>query len=111
MAKPLPTIPAINPICKKTDRAALVLPQCNTAAMTVRLNQVAAIVVIDRAGPRRSNPGKVPDTITPIPLPAPSAALNPVENIRQFMRDNQRSNRIFGSVRYLSHFRFQATAR
>lgn len=65
--------------------------------MTVRLNQVAAIVVIDRAGPRRSNPGKVPDDTTPIPSPAPSPALNPVENIRQFMRDNRRSIRIFKS--------------
>jgi hypothetical protein len=39
----------------------------------------------------------VPPNITILPLPAKCPELNPVENVRQFMRDNWLSNRVFHS--------------
>lgn len=39
----------------------------------------------------------VPDHITLLPLPPRSSELNPVENIRQFMRENRISNWVFKS--------------
>lgn len=85
--------------------AALVLPKCNTAAMTLHLKEIAAtvapgahaIVIVDQAGWHFSKALEVPGNITLIPLPSKSPELNPVENIWQFMRDNWISNRIFKS--------------
>ena len=85
--------------------AALVLPKCNTAAMTLHLKEIAtavapgahAIVIVDQAGWHFSNALEVPGNITLIPLPSKSPELNPVENVWQFMRDNWLSNRIFKS--------------
>ncbi len=37
----------------------------------------------------------MPDNITLPPLPPRSPELNPVENVRRFMRDNGLSNRVF----------------
>jgi len=37
----------------------------------------------------------VPDTMTPLPLPAKCPELNVMENVWQFMRDNWLSNRVF----------------
>ena len=39
----------------------------------------------------------VPDHITLVPLPPRSPELNPVENVRQFLRENWISNRVFSS--------------
>ncbi len=85
--------------------AALVLPKCNTAAMTLHLKEISvtvtpgahAVIIVDQAGWHFSNALIVPDNITLMPLPAKSPELNPVENIWQFMRDNWLSNRIFKS--------------
>lgn len=85
--------------------AALVLPKCNTAAMTLHLKEIAAavapgahaIVIVDQAGWHFSNALEVPDNITLMPLPPKSPELNPVENVWQFMRDNWLSNRVFKS--------------
>jgi transposase len=85
--------------------AALVLPKCNTAAMTLHLSEISAtvaprahaIVIVDQAGWHFSNALQVPANITPMPLPPKSPELNPVENIWQFMRENWLSNRIFNS--------------
>ncbi len=85
--------------------AALVLPRCNTAAMTLHLREISAtvapgahaIVIVDQAGWHFSNALIIPANITLMPLPAKSPELNPVENIWQFMRDNWLSNRIFKS--------------
>ena len=85
--------------------AALVLPRCNTAAMTLHLSEISAtvapgaqaIVIVDQAGWHFSNALIIPANITLMPLPAKSPELNPVENIWQFMRDNWLSNRIFKS--------------
>ena len=85
--------------------AALVLPRCNTAAISLHLEEISAtvtpgahaIVIVDQAGWHFSNVLEIPENITLVPLPSKSPELNPVENIWQFMRDNWLSNRIFKS--------------
>jgi len=85
--------------------AALVLPKCDTAAMTLHLSEISttvapgahAIVIVDQAGWHFSKALEIPRNITPMPLPPKSPELNPVENIWQFMRDNWLSNRVFKS--------------
>ena len=87
--------------------AALVLPICNTAAMTLHLREVSAtvaphahaIVIVDQAGWHFSNHLEIPDNITLMPLPPKSPELNPVENIWQFLRQNWLSNRVFKSYK------------
>ena len=55
-----------------------------------------AVVVLDRAGWHKSRARlRVPDNISLLPLPSYSPELNPVENIWQFLRQNQLSNRVF----------------
>ena len=85
--------------------AAIVMPRCVTEAMTGHLAEIArhvatgahAVVLLDRAGWHQSRALVVPDNISLVPLPAHAPELNPVEDIRQFMRDNWLSNRIFRS--------------
>ena len=93
-------------ICPKDGKgAALVLPWCNTAAMTLHLAEIAttiapgahAALLVDQAGWHLSHKLVVPSNITLIPLPPKCPELNPVENIWQFMRDNWLSNRVFTS--------------
>ena len=85
--------------------AALVLPKCNTGAMTLHLAEVSlavtpgahAVMLVDQAGWHLSHDLVVPHNITLLPLPAKSPELNPVENVWQFMRDNWLSNWVFKS--------------
>jgi transposase len=83
----------------------LVLPRCNTEAMTLHLAEISravnpgahAVVLLDQAGWHGSKGLEVPDNITLLPLPPRSPELNPVENVWQFIRDNWLSNRVFKS--------------
>lgn len=93
-------------ICPKLGKAAaLVMPWCDTHAMTQHLAEIArhvdrdahAILIMDQAGWHMSHNLVVPENITILPLPPKSPELNPVENIWHFMRDNWLSNRIFKS--------------
>ncbi len=85
--------------------AGLVLPVCNTDAMTLHLAEIArtvapgahAVVLMDQAGWQMTGLIHEHDNIRVLPLPARCPELNPVENIWQFMRDDWRSNRIFRS--------------
>ena len=85
--------------------AALVLPWCNTAAMTLHLAEISksithgrhAVLLVDQAGWHMSHKLVVPQNISLLPLPPKCPELNPVENIWQFMRDNWLSNRVFTS--------------
>lgn len=85
--------------------AALVLPACNTEAMSLHLAEIAntvkpgahAVLLLDQAGWHLSTRLIVPPNITIIALPPKSPELNPMENIWQFVRDNWLSNRIFAS--------------
>jgi putative transposase len=93
-------------ICPREGKGAgLVLPFCNTAAMTLHLEEISravapgahAVVILDQAGWHTTAKLDLPDNITLLPLPSRSPELNPVENVWQFMRDNWLSNRIFKS--------------
>ena len=95
-------------ICPQEGKgAALILPRCNTAAMTLHLAEIAAavapgahaVLLLDQAGWHLSDELIVPANITLLPLPPKCPELNPVENIWQFMRDNWLSNRVFHSYR------------
>jgi hypothetical protein len=63
--------------------------------MAHHLEEIAAIVtpgahavlLLDQAGWHTTRKLPLPDNITLLPLPARSPELNPVENLRQFMRD------------------------
>ena len=93
-------------ICPKEGKAAaLVLPYCDTAAMSLHRAEVAgtvaadahAVMLLDQAGWHMSRDLKVPPNITLMPLPPRAPELNPVENVRQIMRENWLANRIFAS--------------
>jgi transposase len=81
----------------------LILPWCNTDAMSAHLAEISlhvapdahAVVILDQAGWHRSRSLKVPANITLLPLPPRAPELNPVENIWQFLRQNWLSNRMF----------------
>ena len=79
-------------ICPQQGKgAALVLPRCDTQAMSLHLAEVSqavapgahALVLVDQAGWHQSKKLVVPATITLMPLPAKAPELNPVENIWQ----------------------------
>ena len=94
-------------ICPKDGKgAALVMPRCDTDAMSLHLAEIAAQIapgahaalLVDQAGWHLARRLVVPPNITMIPLPAKCPELNPQENVWQFMRDNWLSNRIFKST-------------
>ena len=93
-------------ICPRQGKgAALVLPRCNSAAMTLHLAEIArtvapgahAVLMLDQAGWHRSDKLVVPANITLLPLPPRCPELNPVENVWQYLRENWLSNRVFRS--------------
>jgi transposase len=93
-------------ICPAEGKGAgLVLPRCDTEAMTLHLAEIAqavapgahAVLLLDRAGWHVSPKLRVPDNISLLPLPSRSPELNPMENGWQFLRDNWLSNRVFAS--------------
>ena len=83
--------------------AALALLNADTQAMQLHLNEISrhvakgalAVLLMDRAGWHRTSKLKMPANIKSIFLPSRSPELNPVENIRQYMRANWLSNRVF----------------
>ena len=85
--------------------AALGLPRCNTQAMQWHLVEISsqvtpgahAVILLDQAGWHTTHKLDVPENITLMRLPPRSPELNPVENIRQFMRYNWLSIRAFKS--------------
>ena len=78
-------------------------PICNPQAMNLHPEEISravapgahAVLLADRAGRHIAHQLKGPKTITPVLLPSQSPELNPVENIRRYMRRNRLSNRIF----------------
>src|SRR4051794_13895115 len=71
--------------------AALVMPRCDTQAMSLHLAEVLqavapgahGVLLMDRAGWHRAEDLVVPDNLTLVLLPARAPELNPVENIWQ----------------------------
>ena len=78
---------------------------CNAEAMQFHLDDIAAkvaprahaILVFDQAGWHGAKALKTPPNLSLMPLPPRAPELNPQENIRQFMRANWLSNRVFKS--------------
>ena len=96
------------PICsvlsvRHWERAAIVVPSCNSEAMQHHLDVTAAsvapgahaIMLLDQAGWHGASCLQVPSNISLLPLPPRSPELNAQENIWQFMRQNWLSNPIF----------------
>ncbi len=83
--------------------AAVVMPRANTEAMQHQLDEIArcaapgthAIVVLDQAGWHTTGKLRLPDNVSLLELPPKSPELNPAENVWQFLRQTQLSNRIF----------------
>jgi transposase len=83
--------------------AALALPNADTEAMQLHLNEISrhvadgahAVLLMDLAGWHTTSALDVPENITPIFLPSRAPELNPVENIWQYLRANWLSNRVF----------------
>jgi hypothetical protein len=81
--------------------AALAMPQANTEAMQMHLDEISrhvapgahAVLLMDRAGWHTTCALTMPRNVTPIFLPSRSPELNPVENVWQYMRANWLSNR------------------
>ncbi len=94
-------------VCPARDcGAALVLPHADGEAMNLHLAEIGrnvtpgshAVVLLDGAGWHQTG-GKlqIPENISLLHLPPYSPELNPVENVWQFLRQNQLSNRVFDS--------------
>ena len=84
--------------------AALVLPHANAEAMSLHLAEISrhvakhahAVVVLDGAGWHQTGGRlQVPGNINLLRLPPYSPELNPQENVRQDLQQNQLSNRVF----------------
>ena len=83
--------------------AALALPHANTEAMQLHLDEISrnvaagahAVLIFDRAGWHTTGKLDMPDNITPIWLPSRAPELNPVENVRQYLRQNWLANTVF----------------
>jgi hypothetical protein len=79
------------------------LPHAVTDMMQLHLDEISrnategahAVLLLDRAGWHTTNKLDVPDNITPIFLPSRAPELNPVENVRQYLRQNLLSNTVF----------------
>lgn len=87
----------------KGKGAGLALPNADTEAMQLHLEEISrhvatdahAVLLLDRAGWHTTTSLVVPSNITLIFLPSRSPELNPVENIWQYMRANWLSNQVF----------------
>ena len=85
--------------------AAVVLPHVDVGAMNIHLAEIArrvapgahAVLVLDGAGWHASPRLRVPDNISLLPLPRCAPELNPVENVWEYLRQNQLSFRVWES--------------
>jgi hypothetical protein len=83
--------------------AALVLPHVDTAATGLHLAEISrqvapgahGVVVLDKAGWHAAGNLAIPGNLTLLPLPSYSPELNPVENVWQYLRQNQLSLRVW----------------
>ena len=81
----------------------MALPYANTDAMNRHLEEISrhvapnahAVLVLDGAGWHGATSLAVPRNISLLPLPRYSPELNPIENIWQYLRQNQLSLRIW----------------
>ena len=79
------------------------LPYADAAATGLHLAEISdqvapgahAVVVLDRAGWHGAGDLVVPENLTLLPLPSYSPELNPVENVWEYLRQNQLSLRVW----------------
>ena len=82
--------------------AALVLPYADTEATGLHPAEISdhvapgahAVVVLDRAGWHGAGDLTVPEDLTLLPLPSCAPESNPVENVREYLRQNKLSHRV-----------------
>jgi transposase len=86
--------------------AGLVLPRANVHAMNLHLQEISthvsrgafAVLTLDGAGWHQVGDRLVvPDNIGLLHLPPYSPELNPVENVWEFLRHNDLSNRVYAT--------------
>lgn len=91
-------------VCPARDvGAALVLPDANTHAMQLHIDEIArhvadgalAVVLMDNAGWHKTAKLVWPDNVRPLYIPAGCPELNAAENIWQYLRQTYLSNRVF----------------
>jgi hypothetical protein len=83
--------------------AAVIMPEVNVEAMNEHLAEISrcvsvgaiAVVVLDGAGWHNSPRLTLPGNVVLLPLPPYAPELNPVENIWQYLRQNQLSHRVW----------------
>src|SRR5436309_11541893 len=83
--------------------AALVLPYANTEATGLHLAEIGhhvapgahAVVVLDGAGWHGAGDLAVPENVTLLPLPSYAPELNPVEHVREYLRQNKLGLRVW----------------
>jgi hypothetical protein len=84
--------------------AAVVVPKANAWAMNLHLSEISqqvapgahAVVLMDQAGWHQTGGRlQVPDNISVLYLPSYSPELNPVENVWEYLRQNQLSLRVW----------------
>jgi len=84
--------------------AAVIMPAANGEAMSIHLAEIGtqvspgahAVLVCDGAGwHQRGEKLMVPDNITLLPIPPYSPELNPMENVRDYLRGNMLSHRVW----------------
>jgi hypothetical protein len=88
---------------ERATGAGLVLPYANAEAMGLHLAEISrhiaqgahAVLVLDGAGWHGASDLAIPDNLTLLPLPPYSPELNPVENVWQYLRQNQLSLRVW----------------
>ena len=94
----------IGAVCPKAGKSSgLLSPYINAEIMNIYLQQFSkelaedthAVLIWDQAGFHKSKQLKNPKNITIIPLPPYSPELNPVENLRQYLRSHYWSNRTY----------------
>ena len=90
-------------VCPATGNSfALVLPKANTKAMSRFLDDFSAtldpevhvLLVMDQAGWHGAKELTLPKNVTPVPLPAYSPELNPVERVWLYLRERFLSHRL-----------------
>ena len=82
--------------------AGLVMPHANAESLNDHLTEIArtiapgahAVLVMDGASWHNSDDLVIPDSISLLKLPPYAPELNPVENIRQYLRGNKLANRL-----------------
>jgi len=83
--------------------AALVMPHVDTEAMNAHLIEISrtvaegahAILVLDGAGWHGSKALRTPENITLLTLPPYAPELNPIENVRAYLRANRLAISVF----------------